>query len=576
MKIKVLHKYRLRIQLITINLMIAFLAIFIIGGGSSVLYYKEVTSHIDNTTDIYFSEVSEQLSDYYIRLQSLSDAVFYTEAFQEMVSGQGVNYEEYINFDLLLTQYMSLEKSISDIYFMGTTKTGNYFLRDIADMYKIYNSIVEYETKNSPFDNELSIVKLIKADGQYLFGVRQINGFIAGYETYLEEIGLGIIMLREDSLKSILVNSNMPKTSEIYLVDENNHIIESTVSDLDTETFDKNSYTKSFIIKSSSVEGMNPPMELICLIPKNSLYGDINKYVMYLIMAMVIILLITFVSSISFNYRLTKPLKELADTFDRVAKGDLKSRLKFDYENEITTIEQNFNNMMQDIYTLNKNIVNNQEILYQAELDKKQFQYMSLQNQIKSHFLYNTLSMIRAMAFKGEKRVLGELINRLVAYLRYTAKEQVFVSIKDELDHLHNYIYIQQKRFGRKIIFKYKVEAGLEQVEILKLLLQPLVENAVSHGLKECSSRGIICVNVTSEKQQICVKVMDNGMGLSQEELARVRELLKVNQKDLHHIGLQNIQRRIQLEYGEEYRLHIKSWKDIGTILSFKLPYKNR
>lgn len=573
MKIRVLSKYRLRIQLIGVNLLIALFAIIIIGGGSYQLHYRQTVSYLDNTTDIYFSEVSEQLEDYYVDLSRLADATFYNNVFQEMMLGEHLDYKEYVNFDNLVGQYVTLVDSVTDLYFISPYKDNHYFLNDISDLYRIKLGIQIDKIFDNKSGTKLHIISSRSENESYLYALRPVTGILPKYDSYSKNIGVGVILLKKNSILRILKNNNLPTSTETYLLDAEDNIIESTTGTKSVK-LDLKNIEKSYIVKSQLLEGMKPSMKLVCLIPKSILYKDINSYRAYLITTIIIILLVTIIGSISFNYRLTRPLKELADTFDRVARGNLKSRLKFDYENEITTVEQNFNRMMQDIYTLNKNIMKNHERLYKAELDKKQFQYSSLQNQIKSHFLYNTLTMIRAMAYRGEKKEMGELINRLVAYLRYIAKEEQFVSLEAELEHLKNYMYIQEVRFDNVIKLRKEIDKTIGDVPILKLILQPLIENAASHGLGRWNKPGVITVKASRKDKHVLVKVMDNGCGISQSRLNEVRESVKATSDEINHIGLRNIQRRLQLEYGPECILKIKSWEGIGTILSFEIPYE--
>lgn len=573
MKIRVLSRYRLRIQLIGVNLLIALLAIIIIGGGSYKLHYSQTVSYLDNTTDIYFSEVSEQLEDYYVDLYRLADATFYNNIFQEMMLGQHSDYKEYVNFDNLVGQYVTLVDSVIDLYFYSPYQGNHYFLNDISDLYRIKLGIGSDKAFDNKSGTKLHIISSKLKSESYLYALRPVTGILPKYDSYSKNIGVGVILLEKNSLLKILRNNNLPNSTETYLLDIEDNIIESTTENKSTKLSYRN-IKKSYIVKTRLLEGMKPSMKLVCLIPKSILYKEINSYRQYLVMTIIIILMVTLIGSISFNYRLTRPLKELADTFDRVARGNLKSRLKFDYENEITTVEQNFNRMMQDIYTLNKNIMKNHERLYRAELDKKQFQYSSLQNQIKSHFLYNTLTMIRAMAYRGEKREMGELINRLVAYLRYIAKEEQFVFLKAEVEHLKNYMYIQEMRFNNVIKLRKEVDETIGDVPILKLILQPLIENAASHGLGQWNKPGVINVKTERKNKHVLIKVMDNGCGMSKRRLEEVRQLLKSTSEEINHIGLRNIQRRLQLEYSPECSLNIKSWEGIGTIISFEIPYE--
>ncbi|WP_105616635.1 sensor histidine kinase [Vallitalea okinawensis] len=573
MGLQYFHKYKLRIQLITINLLIALSAILIFSVGGFTIYYNKMEENVNNLTDIYFYEVSERLQRYFDQVEVMSEVVFYNAAMQTIALGYSGNWQEYQDYDNLIGKYMEMDTTMNDIIFMKNDGD-YYYYNDYIHVYPVDTFLKRENYLKHIKDYKLHVIGpliLDNVESDDFYFIRRVKGMSIDLPNYLEEIGIGIMAMKQDEVNSILHNSNLPPATATYLIDEAGKILAST-NDTQGYYYTLEEEKKGFIIKKTGIDAFDNNFTLICHLPRDYFYRDLYVYSTYIVIAMIILLIITVIGSLLLNIHVTKPIKELADAFDKVATGDLKSRLKFTYKNEITAIEQNFNNMMNEIYTLNKNIIKNQSMLYEAELDKKQFEYRSLQNQISSHFLYNTLNMIRGMAYSGQKQEMGELINKLVAYLRYIARESQYVSIKEELEHLKNYTYIQQKRFNNKIKVIVDVGTEVKEEKLLKLLMQPLIENAAKHGLNQWCGRGIIKITIKKIEKDLLIKVMDNGCGMTLERLKLINTFFKAEKNQEEHIGLHNIQRRIQLEYGQQYGIEVRSWEGRGTVMIMKLP----
>ncbi len=239
----------------------------------------------------------------------------------------------------------------------------------------------------------------------------------------------------------------------------------------------------------------------------------------------------------------------------------------------------------QDLQIMIREIQKKEALVYEARLkeqqlenQQQQMEYKMLASQINPHFLYNTLETIRMKAFAAGNREVAMAIKLLGKSLRYVLDSTGTVSttLAKEIDYLRIYFSIQKLRFEDRIEYTIKVQEGLdlENYQILPLLLQPIVENAVSHGLENVEEHGQVLLNIyVQDDTCLCIDISDNGIGMSEEELARVRK--NISEKDTSRtqsIGLYNINQRILLCYGPEYSLNVSSERGKGTTVSLRLP----
>ncbi|MFV0527841.1 MAG: sensor histidine kinase [Lachnospiraceae bacterium] len=220
-----------------------------------------------------------------------------------------------------------------------------------------------------------------------------------------------------------------------------------------------------------------------------------------------------------------------------------------------------------------------------TELKVKQAEYLALQNQINPHFLYNALEAIRSDALEAQMPSIAGTTKALAAYFRYTITEtKGLVTLEDEIDNVESYFTVQKYRFEEKLIMKILLpedQPELMQLKMPKLTLQPIVENAIFHGLESKMGVGTICISVDTTEQNLIVHIKDDGVGIAQEELSKMNLIFKQQESDPKlgqesetgsGIALINVNSRIKLLFGEDYGIRIFSVPDVGTDVSVFLP----
>ena len=274
--------------------------------------------------------------------------------------------------------------------------------------------------------------------------------------------------------------------------------------------------------------------------------------------------------------QITKPLRTLIGKMNRVEKGDLSGRMDVRDTGEIGVLSRVYNNMLDSISRLIREV-------YESRLAENNARLSALQAQIHPHFLYNTLNIMKSISrVKGVEEV-AEMAEALADLFKYTMKNwQHPVPLRDELNHVHNYMNIQKHRFGNRFELRTEVQDDLFDASILKLTVQPLVENAIIHGFRNKKSDARVDIQVSKQEGMLLVTVRDNGSGMTDEQLANIERRLA--QAGMHRIleareehsgiGLSNIHQRIRLMFGEEYGVRVESAPDTGTAVTLSFPYR--
>jgi len=264
---------------------------------------------------------------------------------------------------------------------------------------------------------------------------------------------------------------------------------------------------------------------------------------------------------------ITKPIRKLSEVTDQVAKGNLSVRSDVRSGAEVTMLNDSLNTMIDKIEALLEQVTKEQVSLRKAEFEL-------LQSQINPHFLYNTLDTIVWLAESGEQKRVVSMVGSLSDFFRASLNQgKDIVSIKEELQHVRSYLEIQQIRYQDILQYEIDVPEELNGFMIPKITIQPLVENALYHGIKNKRGLGKIIITGVKEKEYFRLIIEDNGIGINKERLMQVRKEItnsRTEGKDIY--GLYNVNERIRLNFGEEYGITIESNYGEGTTVSVRLP----
>lgn len=264
---------------------------------------------------------------------------------------------------------------------------------------------------------------------------------------------------------------------------------------------------------------------------------------------------------------IVNPVKNLCEVTQQVSAGNLSVRAQIGEGGEISVLSDSFNVMIDKINELLEQVTKEQIRLRKAEFEL-------LQSQINPHFLYNTLDAIVWLAESGEQEKVVNMVGSLSEFFRTSLNQgKEIVTIKEELQHVRSYLEIQQVRYQDILQYDIKMQKELEKCLIPKITIQPLVENALYHGIKNKRGPGKIWISGVKEEEYLIIKVKDNGIGIKEERLAQIKDKVFAKSPSSEGIfGLYNVNERIRLNFGENCGILIESEYGNGTIVSVKLP----
>ncbi len=268
---------------------------------------------------------------------------------------------------------------------------------------------------------------------------------------------------------------------------------------------------------------------------------------------------------------ITQPVRKLQAIMKTVENGEFNLIGKIKATEEIQKLAYDYDIMVGKIRELIETSVKDQE-------QKRKSDLIALQAQINPHFLYNTLDSIIWMGEMGQNKKVVKMTSALSKLFRISiSKGNEIVKIRDEIAHVQSYLTIQEMRYQDKFNFLIDIDPELNEYHIIKITLQPLIENAIYHGIKECSNKGFIKITSKFENDIISISVADNGSGMSDDQVENLCKGLESNSDEYpafskQGIGLSNVHQRIQLYFGIEYGLSIKSSPGFGTTVTVTIP----
>ena len=262
--------------------------------------------------------------------------------------------------------------------------------------------------------------------------------------------------------------------------------------------------------------------------------------------------------------RFTRPLRKLMKLMHKAENENYRVASNIESNDEVGDLSKSFNTMM-------KKFLENQVLRKEAEI-------FALQQQINPHFLYNTLESIKSLAVSGRNRDIRSIAEKLGIMFRYSiSRDNKIVNIKEEINHIENYITIQKIRYEERFDVVYEIDDRIYDYLTLKFILQPIVENSMYHGIENLAENGLITIKGYIEGKVVVFEIIDNGGGMDGEELEQLNryisgELNSISYKKTKSIGLRNIQERIQLFFGDSYGMQVFSEKGNGTAVILKIP----
>lgn len=323
---------------------------------------------------------------------------------------------------------------------------------------------------------------------------------------------------------------------------------------------------ESYVICSNPITISN--WIIVNKIPKKDAFKLNNLYIIFFGTNILFFLISSIILYLFFTKRIFNPIQYLINNMSSNSiEKNLKRDFQYDKDDEIGQLVNSYNDIKGRINSL----IN---INYKNQIEQKELELRQLQNQINPHFIYNTLESIHMMAEINDDLETSTMAEYFGSIIRYSMNRKInTVKLKQEMEVIDNYIYLQKIRFDQLFTIENIIPEELLNCEIIKMIIQPLIENAIYHGLSECDSNGKIIIQGHHIDDNLLITISDNGVGIEDDKLKDLNDYINDKNNKFNSTALRNINRRLKLNYGKTFGLEIFSVYGKGTSTVLTLPY---
>lgn len=542
---------------------------------NTITYTRQLTGQVNSDIDSYINY-----------MENISSMLAENSDVQKFLFGSGIQAEE--AGEQLMSQFATVLNSRSDIYNLGILQAngkalfnkGNSYINSYVDISQLAWYKEAVENKDSICLSSAHVQHVISGERPWVI---TLSRYIPD-QTGKKEGGVLFVDLNYSAIRKLCDDSSVGKKGYIFIIDKEGNIVyhpqqQQLYNELQTENIEevmnctsdylelgKGDSKKLYTVSRSEKTGWTV---VSCSYTSELLKRSNQAQELYMLMAVILVAVALIISSIV-SKGITRPIHKLQSSMALIQEGDFQAgNVEVDSRNEIGSLTETFNVMTQKIQELMVQIIEEQQAKRKSELK-------ALQSQINPHFLYNTLDSIIWMAEEGKNEEVVVMTASLAKLFRQIINnEEEEISIFQEVEYCRNYLIIQKMRYKDKLEFEIDLDPDIKGEKIIKLVLQPLIENAIYHGLKYKESKGMLILKGYGLEDDIIFEIIDNGVGMDQDTMEHIFERHKVNYRS-NGVGVYNVERRIRLSYGQEYGISYKSKLGEGTVATVKIPKERR
>lgn len=589
-----LKKLKLKHQLI-ILIAISIMMIVVV----QLFYYYRFYTLTQERSKVYTGNIMKKVKEtLQFNVQNSKDIAYmvaYNKYIQEyLVSQNQVRRIELMNITNDIFKYIS--SSNKNIY--------NILIIDQFDRrltltsgkdYSLFNDLNQkYGYLDSNFKKPVfSTVLKNREDGNFYYSYMVPVYSVLDGDSPNYRIGACVILYNANPIIDSIKKIDMPQNSLFVILDKDRNIVASNNQNAQTllkglripQENDKksnkflNEYdTKKTILQMDFIDVAE--WSIISMIPVNELMSDMKPIRQFGILVGIIMTVLLLLIGMFFIRGITRPIAEIVNFMNSFGRKTLNKRLFISDKNELGQLSDDINKMLDKNERMTQKIINIQTSLFKAKLAKKQAQLDGLQSQINPHFLYNTLDCLKSIGLIYDVTEVVQISTSMAKIFRYCIKEADYVKVKDEIGCVKDYFNIMCIRFVDRFRAEINIDEGIMECKMLKMIFQPIVENAIYHGLEHKSEGGLLKIEGSMpEGKYLKFQISDDGKGMTLEELEilnmdlnRDTEKETMENIEKRSIGLLNINSRIKLAFGKKYGITITSLENEGTMIIITLP----
>lgn len=540
---------------------------------NSINYMSQIIQQVNYDIDTYI-EYMENISSV---IAKSSDVPRYL--FDEDQTEAEMEAEK----ERILTQFQTIMESRDDIYNVAAVaKNGRYIINQGDDELTGYVDIESLDWYQAAMESKSGIAvssshvqNAIQSSYKWVI---TLSRALVNNQTGERE-GLFFVDLNYSAISDLCNNNSIEEKGYIFVLDAEGNIVYHPKQQLmygglktenidaimecreDSLIIDEGGDSKLYTMSKSKRTGWTV---VGAAYTSELLKNNEQAQMWYLLVASILLLAVIGISSI-ISREITKPIRSLRDSMRKVQNGQFDTHVEVITENEIGSLGRSFNLMTSEIQALMEQNVYEQK-------QKRKSELKALQAQINPHFLYNTLDSIIWMSEAGENDEVVEMTSALARLLRQSiSNDKEEVELEKEIEYVKNYLTIQKMRYKDKLEFFIYVDPRVAHVPIIKLVLQPLVENAIYHGIKYKETKGNLKIYARPVDGRVEIVVADDGIGMDEDVMEHIFDEHRKEQKR-NGVGVPNVQKRLKLQYGSEYGIRYESVKGAGTKAVITIP----
>lgn len=558
------------------NLFVVYTAVIALLMGLLNLYFLKYSMDSAKDKKMYINQqlvgdVTAKIDNQFIATRMITDSIYtYRDNILDLLKFMSLDFTEYKRQKL---DALSESKGIS---YYGTevlvqrTFASYDNIQNVSVVSKERNTISTFN-KNSQIDfkkiddfEELSEKSVILSKNTITHIVK-IND-----PSNLTTKGLMLITFKLDELNSLFKTySNFNK---VYVIGNDDSMIYNSTDNMNTKWLSKiakNLKTKEAFFRAGSdyynVNYLDDGITVIGQVSRSNFMLPVTYYIALLLINLIVFGICEGIIYIKVK-KLNSRMNNTINAMERVKQGDLSTRIaESNFNDELAYIDERFNEMCEelDLYIRKS---------YIAEINQKNAEMKHLQSQINPHFLYNTLEVIRMKAICSGNKDVGKMLYNLAVLFRSQLKEKDIITIEKELDYCRKYLDLFKFRYEDKFAYEIECDNNLLGNNIIKFILQPLIENYVVHGVRLSDDDNEMKIKIKDCGSIIEVHIIDNGKGISDEKLEEIKQKLSDKNANSDSIGIINVNQRLKNTYGEEYGVTFIEGLEIGTEILVKIP----